>query len=973
MSIIRPLEMGLAGILKADYADLTDLAVALPDFATQQELRRLHRQPRIRHARSRQEIRIRKSRKTPRHHKRTPHQRISIQLGRPGYYNYATNGARMPQEPDSQTKAISTGLTRLQELLGNPVAMSALELSKNAEAAAQYTILKRLSKNLLQYIERDGTLFYVGLIGHFSAGKSSTVNSLLQIWQTEFERKTDFHPSDKTITLITRGKNADSLLGVIREGHVPIRLQKIESSVLDQIVLVDTPGTGDPEFFQEVARDFLPICDVILFLFSAANPLDASDVPLLTELHSRLPFIPLHFVVTRADELRIDSDQPLTETNFDTTKASRFLDAAVSRVNALLTPQVYQSSSFTLIDNRSKFRLDQLQRFIANKCDASNPQAHISMHMNKLQFFQDGARGLRDFFAGTLDHKLAELVRIVDEAARNIARYQEIVQISNSNLTKAWGEAAAAINASSSRAIEALRTPATLPADFIWLQPVNNKKTEISNDMARDARYAAQTIASTARSSALGSLREEMYRLEKVVAETPIPKLVATEQQLNPPTTGLRLRESDFIPSSIVVRRYNELRDTEAGALRDVAGDLRRLIKDLDDQIQQRLQLGECSAAIEGARSSLKTDLSKFFYNVELYRTGVFSHTTKEAIATLGIGRELDQLENEFTEEDKDQFTTEATTQLFPNVEDLEASAGAKLLRVSSEVSGLLEEARGLRLERPDNPSRNIESDLKIAREALESEISPQLQAEIARFCGDTNARISSAIIDAKTLYDSRIHAFRSERRRAYAIWCSLAGIVWLLTLAVYHHHEQAAPKSAVGELLLGIIAGGILQVGTVLFVSWWKSLPKLLDRTEEDVHTKLNGDLRQLSAKLPDELRLDSLNEAVLSTHINRIYIQALSIENTNWRSTASEFLKSTRELQAKFITTRRGHLANIEELRVGALRYFNDPAHNISLLTTVAQKIKERAIEPSFQLLDTTREQLLSVKNEVTNVSFS
>jgi hypothetical protein len=130
---------------------------------------------------------------------------------------------------------------------------------------------------------------------------------------------------------------------------------------------------------------------------------------------------------------------------------------------------------------------------------------------------------------------------------------------------------------------------------------------------------------------------------------------------------------------------------------------------------------------------------------------------------------------------------------------------------------------------------------------------------------------------------------------------------------------------------------------------------------------------LRQLSAKLPDELRLDSLNEAVLSTHINRIYIQALSIENTNWRSTASEFLKSTRELQAKFITTRRGHLANIEELRVGALRYFNDPAHNISLLTTVAQKIKERAIEPSFQLLDTTREQLLSVKNEVTNVSFS
>jgi len=37
-SIIRPLEMGLAGILKADYADLTDETEGMPDFATQQEL-----------------------------------------------------------------------------------------------------------------------------------------------------------------------------------------------------------------------------------------------------------------------------------------------------------------------------------------------------------------------------------------------------------------------------------------------------------------------------------------------------------------------------------------------------------------------------------------------------------------------------------------------------------------------------------------------------------------------------------------------------------------------------------------------------------------------------------------------------------------------------------------------------------------------------------------------------------------------
>ncbi len=37
-SIVRPLEMGLAGIMKADYIDLTDEAEGIPDFATQAEL-----------------------------------------------------------------------------------------------------------------------------------------------------------------------------------------------------------------------------------------------------------------------------------------------------------------------------------------------------------------------------------------------------------------------------------------------------------------------------------------------------------------------------------------------------------------------------------------------------------------------------------------------------------------------------------------------------------------------------------------------------------------------------------------------------------------------------------------------------------------------------------------------------------------------------------------------------------------------
>jgi predicted GTPase len=238
----------------------------------------------------------------------------------------------MNPETDIQAQSISAGLTKLQKLLEKPVAICALELGKNAAAAKEYDVLRRLHKSLLQYLERNGTLFYASVLGHFSAGKSSTINSLLDTWNSKHERLTDLNPTDTTITLITQEKNASSLAGVIKEGHVTIRLEPVDIPFLEEIVLVDTPGTGDPQFIEEVARDFLPICDLILFVFSAASPLDKSDLPLLLELHQRLPFVPIHFVVTRTDELRANPDAPLTEGNLDARKTEQFLNTVVTRV-----------------------------------------------------------------------------------------------------------------------------------------------------------------------------------------------------------------------------------------------------------------------------------------------------------------------------------------------------------------------------------------------------------------------------------------------------------------------------------------------------------------------------------------------------------------------------------------------------------------------------------------------------------------
>src|ERR1700709_1996533 len=220
-------------------------------------------------------------------------------------------------EIDVQAATILDGLRSLEQLLATPIAREALAIAQNAETAEKYQFLSRLSKSLAQYLERKGDLFYVGFLGHFSTGKSSTINSLLQLWTTSFERDTAPNPTDTDITLITQQKNVGSVLGVIHEGHVPIRLQTVEAPLLASVVIVDTPGTGDPHLIEEIARDFLPICDLILFFLSAASPLDQTDLPLLTELHRRLPFIPVKFVVTRSDELRADRSKNISDKNID--------------------------------------------------------------------------------------------------------------------------------------------------------------------------------------------------------------------------------------------------------------------------------------------------------------------------------------------------------------------------------------------------------------------------------------------------------------------------------------------------------------------------------------------------------------------------------------------------------------------------------------------------------------------------------
>jgi predicted GTPase len=285
-----------------------------------------------------------------------------------------------------QCQKILAGIEKLEQYLREKIVIESLDLDFNADTVRHQEFIFRLKKSLEQYTKREKNLVYIGFMGHFSTGKSSSINSLLALDSSSEEfRKEDLNPVDKLITLITHTDNKDSILNTTIEGVVTIRSSFVDSEILKNLVIADTPGSGDPILDRAIAQDFLPICDLIIYFFSAASPLDSADIPLLKEKSNQLEFIPIRFVVTRADEFKAIHEMVFSHENFDKVKADNFLRELGQRVNHLFPDGgIVDSQSFVLIDNKTKFNIDKLKQDLVNFASSADIESRINIHSHKI-------------------------------------------------------------------------------------------------------------------------------------------------------------------------------------------------------------------------------------------------------------------------------------------------------------------------------------------------------------------------------------------------------------------------------------------------------------------------------------------------------------------------------------------------------------------------------------------------------------
>ena len=241
------------------------------------------------------------------------------------------------------------------------------ELCKICEEAeiepARIAMLHNLVANL-----KDPFLFVVA--GEVNSGKSTLLNALFG----EDFCSTDVIPTTEHIAYFKHGKEAhefefsDEILEVYRPNEF-----------LRDFNLVDTPGTNSIEpRHQRVTEQFLPISDLVLFVFSVMNPWGATTWELLDRIHlqwkKKVVFILQQCELRSEEEVRaiLDHLQKTAQHRF----GRQFPTFAISAKEAFLAKTTNLDPT-----SLSPFsRLDDLERHISGVVESSETRLTKLIH-----------------------------------------------------------------------------------------------------------------------------------------------------------------------------------------------------------------------------------------------------------------------------------------------------------------------------------------------------------------------------------------------------------------------------------------------------------------------------------------------------------------------------------------------------------------------------------------------------------------
>ncbi|MEN8447319.1 MAG: dynamin family protein, partial [Cyanobacteria bacterium J06555_13] len=154
---------------------------------------------------------------------------------------------------------------------------------------------KALTKTVQSLQENINQPFLFVVIGEVKAGKSSFINALLgsgEICEVGADPRTNMVA--KIVYANGDGYSRETKPGELREIGRPV-------PILEQIAIVDTPGTNSPfQQHEDITKEFIPNSDLVVFVFFSKNPYTNTAWSLVDFAHQEWKK-PVIFVLQQSD------------------------------------------------------------------------------------------------------------------------------------------------------------------------------------------------------------------------------------------------------------------------------------------------------------------------------------------------------------------------------------------------------------------------------------------------------------------------------------------------------------------------------------------------------------------------------------------------------------------------------------------------------------------------------------------------
>jgi hypothetical protein len=211
----------------------------------------------------------------------------------------------------------------------------------------------------------------------------------------------------------------------------------------------------------------------------------------------------------------------------------------------------------------------------------------------------------------------------------------------------------------------------------------------------------------------------------------------------------------------------------------------------------------------------------------------------------------------------------------------------------------------------------------------------------------------------------------RKRRRFVYVGVSLLSFALGVLTYLAYVNTVEI-PQNAFLAVLWNIVAQAIWAPLAFVVAKVADNFPKRSATIRQDHQTILRRDLEGTADKEIGAHEFAAISVTTLAKRLDRAYQSLVDFDPDSWNIAAGERLAALRELHSEFVKARAECAELVETVTDKVSSYFSDATKNLQLFNEVADKIKARAIEPSFKLLGDTRESLHRVRQQVHEVEF-